>query len=216
MHEFLFFDTETTSLLDARRDKPGGEVIQFAGILVGDDFTIRKVINRYCSSTQLIDPRAENVHKLSDKKISILSDGKFFETVVEEEKLRSFDNITWVAYNLGFDTRKMNQTLTQNGYEPINFGTSTSRLDFNAEGIFKYDAMEPLRCIHKSSHKVKLQALVDAHIGADVFKQICLQFRTKYGIIDPLIGQEDYFHNAFFDTLGLLLLVNKFRNLLLR
>jgi len=212
MHKFLFFDTETTSLLNASKHKPGGEVIQFAAILVEPGFKVKRVINRYCSSTQLIDPNAEKVHGLSDKKISALSGGNFFETVAEKERLRSFDNVTWIAYNLAFDTKKINQTLTQNGYEPVNFGQTTQKLDFSAKGVFKYDAIDPLRVIHRSNYRVKLQDLVKHHIGADVFKSVCRKFRVQHNIIDPLIGKEDYFHNALFDTLALLLLVYKFRN----
>ena len=71
--------------------------------MINADFNITRVINRYCSSTQLIDPEALKVHKLSDKKISILSDNKFFEQIVREERIRDLDNVTWISYGIGFD-----------------------------------------------------------------------------------------------------------------
>ena len=112
-HQFMIFDTETTSLLTRTPTKPGAEVIQFAAIMINADFNITRVINRYCSSTQLIDPEALKVHKLSDKKISILSDNKFFEQIVREERIRDLDNVTWISYGIGFDTKMVNQTLLQ-------------------------------------------------------------------------------------------------------
>ena len=97
-HQLVIFDTETTSLFMRTPTKAGAEVIQFAAIMVDENFNITRVINRYCSSTQLVDSEALKVHKLSDKKISILSDDKFFEQIVREESLRNLDNVTWLQY----------------------------------------------------------------------------------------------------------------------
>ena len=72
-HQFILFDTETTSLFMRTPTKSGAEVIQFAAIMIDKEFNITRIINRYCSSTQLIDSGAIKVHGLSDKKISVKS-----------------------------------------------------------------------------------------------------------------------------------------------
>lgn len=214
-HKFIVFDTETTSLNSMKNGKAGGEVIQFAAVIVDEVFNIVRVINRYCSTTQFIVPEAEKVHGLSDKKVSLLSDDTFFEQVVEEENLRKLDNVTWIGYNVGFDIKMVRQTLIQNGNEPINFGSPVSLLSFDRKGLYYFDAMYPLSGISGFAHKRKLSALIEDYIGLDLFRKICLSARQKYSIVDPLIGHEDYFHNAFFDSFGLLILIQKFKNSLL-
>lgn len=214
-HQFVIFDTETTSLFMRTATRAGAEVIQFSAILIDECFNITRVINRYCSSTQLVDPNALKVHNLSDKKISILSDDKFFEQIVKEEKLRDLDNVTWIGYNVNFDIKMVNQTLLQNGYESLDFGKNVETLNFHRSGNYHFDAMRCLSRLSGYNRNVKLSDLVNKYYGVEYFKQLCSIMRNKFNIIDPLIGKEDFFHNAIFDSLATLLIIQKFKNFLL-
>ncbi len=214
-HQLVIFDTETTSLFMRTPTKAGAEVIQFAAIMVDENFNITRVINRYCSSTQLVDSEALKVHKLSDKKISILSDDKFFEQIVREESLRNLDNVTWIGYNINFDIKMINQTLFQNGYEGLDFGKNTEMLSFRKNGIYHFDAMRCLSRLSGYTHNVKLSDLINKYYGVDYFRRLCCTFRNNFNIIDPLIGEEDFFHNAIFDSLATLVIIQKFKNFLL-
>lgn len=215
-HSFLFFDTETTSLYAARGNIPGGEVIQFAGIQVDSNFRIKRVINRYCMTKQRIDPGAQGVHGISTSMLAELSEGKAFETVLREEKLRELNNVTWIAFNIPFDVRMMKQTSTQNGYEPIDFGFTTTSLSFKQTGIFRYEAMDPLKSIYGVNYRVKLETLIDKLLDSKDFLQMCTAFKEKCNIKQIKSGETDFLHNAFYDTLGLFALIKKYKNLLLR
>ena len=156
-HQLVIFDTETTSLFMRTPTKAGAEVIQFAAIMVDENFNITRVINRYCSSTQLVDSEALKVHKLSDKKISILSDDKFFEQIVREESLRNLDNVTWIGYNI----------------EGLDFGKNTEMLSFRKNGIYHFDAMRCLSRLSGYTHNVKLSDLINKYYGVDYFRRLC-------------------------------------------
>ncbi len=219
MGQFIVFDTETTSLLKSSKKlsgrQRGGEVIQIAALFLDENFYITRVLNRYCDTTQIIDAGAEKVHKLSGKRVEVLSKNKFFEEIVEEEALRSLTNVTWIGYNISFDIQMVNQTLEQNGYFKLDFGKSVNLLDFHREGIYRFDAMNALCGIYGASRRMKLIDLVSKLIGIDNFKRACQNARSKYHIAESSPGSEDYFHNAFFDALALALLILKCKNFLL-
>jgi hypothetical protein len=115
-----------------------------------------------------------------------------------------------------FDTRMIKQTSAQNGHIPINFGMTTARLSFENKGIFRYEAMDPLRTIHKANYRVKLETLINEHITPEKFAERCNEYKERYNIPIVKSGRGGLLHNAFFDTLGLFELVNKYRNLILR
>ena len=206
-------DTETTGFLGAEdRNGRKHEVVQFSGILLSQGLVIERVVNRYCKTTTLMSEGALNVHKLTDKKIDTLSEGKFFERIVEEEGLRDLVDVTWVFYNAAFDKGIINQTLTQNGYAPLDFGKKANVLSYSTEGTWFFDMMYAMQGIVGKSRKVKLSYAVDQYIGSDVFRQVCAGFKQQHNIVDPLVG--DLFHSAIYDSLGVSLLLSKFKNVL--
>lgn len=205
--DFVVFDTETTGLLGSG----GHEVIQFSALWVDEDFVIRRVVNRYCKSNQFVSEGALKVHGLTDKIVDVLSDGKYFEQVVEEEGLRDLDDVTWISYGASFDMGICNQTLVQNGVPPINFGKLVRTLSFDRKGVFNFCALDTLgRMASNRGSRTKLVKVIDKYLGIEKFKSVCSFFRSKYNVVNPHLsegGEEDFFHNAVFDALGVCLLL---------
>lgn len=209
--QYIFFDTETTSLERKTEFKNGGEVVQFSAIICDESFEIVRVINRYASTTQVFDPRASAVNKLNDQIVSRLSEGKFLEYVIQEEKIRELDDVIWIGYNSNsFDIPMINQTLTQNGFPGIQFGPTTNWLSPNIEGVYKFDAIHKLGSII-SGRRDKLSNLINKDIGNDTFIQVCKDFKEYFDIVEPTAGEDSFLHNAVYDSLAVWLLVRKYK-----
>jgi DNA polymerase III epsilon subunit-like protein len=213
--EFIAFDTETTGLLGKSTahgtDKDSfHEVVQFSAIWLNSDFQITRVVNRYCKSNQFISEGAAKANHLTDKLVDVLSNGKYFEQIVDEEGLRDQSDVTWLAYGAPFDMTICNQTLVQNGAPPINFGRSVKTLSFEREGIFNFCVMDTLGRMSSKWKRMKLVDAVEKYLGIERFRGICKVFRKQYGISDPFLseqGDEDFFHNSIFDCLAIVLLL---------
>lgn len=116
MHS-LIFDVETTGL--TKQD----EVIQFSGLLIDDEFDIKKIYNFYCETDRQSCPAALAVHRLDQKILHTLSKGKTFEEQFFPlyEELRRLPDLTWASYGYSFDTRMIYQTIQINAGIQLHF-----------------------------------------------------------------------------------------------
>lgn len=153
---YVIFDTETTGL--GSKD----EVLQFCGVVTNAKLEVRDVINFYCYSQVETSAEAERLHGLTPEFLWRASGGKALEDQVEKylrEVVRMSD-VTWVEYSSnGFDRRKINQTLKQNGAATINFGESIAMAG-RAQGVYNFSLYNALRCYCFGGKSCKLSQAV--------------------------------------------------------
>lgn len=216
MHRYIVFDTETTGLTRGSDDKRGSEVIQFSAIVFNSNFEIERVINRYSSTTQVMTAEVSNIHHINDELLQKLSEGKFLETIIEEEGIRDLDNVTWIGFNShAFDIPMINQTLKQNGARGVVFGETVKHLSTQRDGVFKFDCMHPLGNI-VLGRRGKLVDIIKKGIGSQEFESYCCALRDIYNITELQEGTDSFFHNAVYDALALYMLIHKYRTYLFR
>jgi len=127
---YVIFDVETTGLMKT------DEVIQFGALVAGSDFRPEYPVNFYCYTQEPISPGAAKANGMNKKKLMELSGGKSFEdSWLELPFVKDGGNDTiWVSYSSGgFDTRLINQTLSQNGLPRMKFGNRVIDLRHNTK-----------------------------------------------------------------------------------
>lgn len=206
MH-IVFYDTETTGF--SSRD----EVVQIAGLVTTMDLTIVKVFNRYCFTNARMNPDALAIHGLDRQFLLKASKGKYLEEVLEEIELFNMKNAIYVAFNDKFDRRLINQTLSNNGAAPIDFGKTLNVFDRQAtSGRYNLCAMKLLSMTLNRGVNCKLETLIKTKAGVsyDVFLQYYKEFLKRLSIFK---GKET-FHDALFDSFCVLWLTKKYKGLL--
>ena len=172
MH-FMIFDTETTGL------GPKDEVIQFAGLLLRTtteqekqsmraagkpvkELKMMRFYNFYCDTIKSIDPGAAKIHGIDKKKLKELSEGYTFEDnfypMIKE--LGDID-ICWVAYNVAFDKRIINQTLENNGLPAFNFGKTKAAIS-RENTTTNFCLMNAMTSMNPAGKRRKLAEVVDS------------------------------------------------------
>jgi DNA polymerase III epsilon subunit-like protein len=196
----VIFDVESTGL--SAKD----EVIQFGALIINvSDFSIVGVVNEYCMSSVPISYDAMAVHKITPKQLDLLSSGNFFEDVVEKYGLRCLSNVAWTSFGIVTDIKLCNNTLSSNGYTPINFGVRANNV--------RVDEVSPIHFCSKGLlygvYGVKsgtLSEFITRCFGLSKFISACQQFVELNNMRVSV-----KLHNAFVDAFALycLLAVNK-------
>lgn len=189
--KYFIFDTETTGL--SAKD----EVVQFSGFLVGDECQLLKLYNFYCYPLVEFPQEVQSVTQLNKEILMNLSGGRFFEEQFYECKaLLSEKDLTWVGYNVTFDTRLVNQTLKQNGYPIHNFGRKVGTLS-NDKGIYHFDVLDAIATTYNRGIRLKLREAVVKHCSKSLE-----QIQKEYLRIMQYAKEESNitFHNAIFDS----------------
>lgn len=200
--KYFIYDTETTGVM--KKD----EVIQFSGFLLNDKFQKEQIVNFYAYTQIEIDPEAQAVHQLNKKQLWSLSQEKTFEEqIFQYDFLFNEPDLIFIGYNISFDNRMVNQTLENNGYDPINFGQKIGSL-IKSSGRFNFDLMKPLSAMFNHGINMKLSN-ASTHLKKrslnDVNKVFDIIFNS-YGIPNHLRGVSgaapdiSRFHNALYDS----------------
>lgn len=192
---YIIFDTETTGLSNS------DEVIQFAGYVADENCRLREYINFYCYTVAPISPSAFKIHKLNPKKLMTLSQGKTFEDNLHIlKRLLQVPDAIWIGYNVDFDIRMINNTLVNNGLDPLDFGKKLSKLD--ESGYF--DIMSGLVNANLVHGSKKLEYVVTSMIGENKINHMFSQVMQS-------IGQkaDAHYHTAEYDAFCTWLLLNK-------
>lgn len=191
MYYFLF-DTETTGLY--KRD----EVIQFSGLLLDNDGRLIKIINEYCYTNVHINKEAEKTHKLNKRVLWELSGG-----LPLEKQLRKYDflfkekNIMFIGWNVGFDVRMVNQTLTNNGYEKFDFGKKVN--NFATHSGRCYLDLMPGVCAFNKQYGSRMKL---AKVPSILKTCTEAELNAKYNVLYEQYGKgyTMKYHNALFDS----------------
>lgn len=189
--KYFIFDTEDTGL--GTKD----EVVQFSGFLVDEECRLQRLYNFYCYPLVEFQQKAQQVTGLNKEILMELSKGRFFEEQFYEYKtLLNEKNITWVGYNVSFDTRLINQTLKANGYPVHNFGRKVGTLA-NDYGTYNFDVLDVIASTYNKGIRLKLGAAVDKYCSKTLE-----QIQKEYVKIMQYakINSEITFHNAIFDA----------------
>lgn len=216
MYYFLF-DTETTGL--GSKD----EVIQFSGLLLRDpvaedgqsssstNLVLMKFYNFYCNTTQVISDGAYQVHGIDKNALVQLSEGKTFEDnfypfltslrkTIEADKTFNGNDVCWVAYNVAFDKRLVNQTLVQNGLPAFNFGKNNA-LFSKTNGDSNVCLMNAITSLLGKRRKLS-EVIAYFDLESQINKSFKV-FADKCGI-----GDDISYHNAAYDVFASFVVMN--------
>jgi len=201
---YCMFDTETTGT--TARD----EVIQFSAIIANENLGIVHSINKYCNSVQPIHPQAYEAHRIDKQMLIERSEQKFFEDIVRTESIFQEPDVTFISYNIAFDTRMCNQTLMNNGHYPINFGDRVSVLRSRTKtGKYSFDMMRIAGQLFGNGYNIPLQtAATRAGFSLEDAKRA---FSNYTGFSD---NTRTHTHDGLFDAFLLFGLVSKTKGLI--
>jgi DNA polymerase-3 subunit epsilon len=114
--KLLIFDTETTSI------KPG-HICQLSYVTIDASTKPQKTVGKnFFITVDEMDPSAEAIHGFSLEKLYELSEGRYFEDLLEEFENDFRDADFVIGHNVNFDIRFMKHELEGMGidYEPKN------------------------------------------------------------------------------------------------
>lgn len=203
----VILDTETTGL------RGTDEVIQFSSLCIDENFTIKGASNSYCKVTIPVPPDATAIHGITNEILEELSDNKFLEDHIESlDYMVNPKDTIFIGYNISYDIDKINYSLTNAGYGPIDFGVNVNAIPSETKGRnYNICLMRTLRenLGYKGRWK-KLGDMVNEHLD----EPIEVVNGLKRAIINefklcPGHGNET-FHDALFDTIVTTLLFKKF------
>lgn len=196
--QYIVFDTETTGL------SASDEVVQFAGLLLDEKLDLVNIINFYCQTQVALSPGASEITHLDGKLLHTLSGGKFFEDYYCSVPVFRFPDLVWIGYNVSFDCRMINNTLTNNGLPLHNFGNKIVNLD-RTEGIYNFDVMQLVAAGNNGIKKKLADAANGLPHSQDELEQMFQKLLRLTG--SPA---EICFHNALYDAMVTwLVLVNR-------
>lgn len=205
---YFVFDTETSGFGKNAISANGmaihlhDEVIQFAGLLLDEDFRLKKVINFHCYTAVPIQPKAQAVNHLSHEILMKYSGGKTFEDYFLNLSDLHMDDLTWIGYNVSFDTRMVNSTLKHNGLPEYDFGTGVESLRSAKVGRHYFDLLKVL-AMKNGGIRMKLTQAANhlPYSGKQIegmYKKILCLTKSKSTLT---------FHDALYDALVTWLLV---------
>lgn len=194
----ILFDTETTGLGD--RD----EVIQFSAVVLHQKdghLSFKDVISFYCDTNVFINPDASAIHGITNDRLKELSGGKFFE----EQIIKYPDIINpqiptiFVAYNIAFDKRLVNQTLLQNGYGAIDFGKNITSMPRSNVGTHNLCLMKYCEQMYTGGRRIKLQTVIDKYVKTNLLDSLYVKLKDTFNITDTATSG---YHDALYDTIA--------------
>ncbi|WP_304427876.1 3'-5' exonuclease [uncultured Clostridium sp.] len=196
----ILFDVETTGL------KNTDEVIQFSAIVVhqiDNQIKVKNVISFYCDTNIIISPEASKVNGITNSMLKELSGGKYFEEQICKypEIVSPSIQTVFVSYGIDFDTRLVNQTLSQNGYDRINFGRKFSNIPRSGDGISCFCLLELCRQIYGRGTRLKLQYVMQHHIKTNLLDSLYFKMKKEFNIPSSAL---DGFHDSLYDSVACL------------
>lgn len=194
--KIIVFDTETTGIKDK------DQVIQFSYVCLNNQFKIIDMGSFYCNVSIPIPQDAIEVHGISNKRLEVLSKGKFIEDYIPHIPcLANATNTLFVGYNVGFDIKKTNYSLGVEGYNPIDFGTKVTTFPTRLNGRnYHMDLMGTL-CSNLGYHKYqKLIEMFRKHgpCKEQDIEKLLDKLSKQFGIDR---NTEQTYHDALFDTM---------------
>jgi DNA polymerase III epsilon subunit-like protein len=202
---YLLFDTETTGM--GSKD----EVIQFTGLLLRDldpeeleehrrlnkksaPIKMLKLYNFYCDTTRKIDSGAYKVHGIDKALLKELSEGHTFEdNFLSMINFLKGKDVCWIAYNVAFDKRLINQTLSNNNLPKFNFGKNLALLS-DVKGTSNFCLMRGVTGLSKKGER-NLGTVANDIYDDNTIRKLFEVFSKKAGI-----EQDIDYHNAIFDV----------------
>lgn len=205
---FFIYDTETTGL------KGKDEVIQFSGFLTDTNFRKIDIVNFYAYTEKTIDPKAQAVHRIDKNMLWHLSKGKTFEEqIYTYDFLCNDSDLIFIGYNVSFDNRMVNQTLRNNGFTPIDFGSKVNTLCEVKTGRHYYDLMMPLSHYLNNGVRMKLSEAI-AKITSRSISELNGIYKfvfDRFGVPEgTTIETMSLFHNSLYDSFMSWVLLNEF------
>lgn len=200
--KYFLYDTETTGLQNK------DEVIQFAGYLLDEKFRKLDIVNFYSYTQVPIHKKAYEAHRIDKKLLWKLSGGRTFEEqIFKYDFIRDENDITFIGYNVQFDNRLVNQTLKNNGYDPIDFGIKTNSLS-KETGRYNLDLMRILATLlnhnismklNVATRKIRSRSITEINKVFDViFENFGIPSDLPQGLKDDI--EISKFHNALYDS----------------
>ncbi len=213
--EYFIFDTETSGLPDMKNKQAHNpyEVIQLAGFRIDEDFNVLQVVNIYCNISHQISEGAYNVHGIDNKTLLKLSKGKTLEDYLSEPEYSWLVNpkdIVFLAYNVDFDKKMVNDSLTNNGYAPINFGREVNIVPKKGStGVYNMCLCKASKVVFRYPRYKKLTEIVETKLPYNAERMS--KYLARFCEIYKVEHNNDNFHDALYDSLALLLLFNHYK-----
>lgn len=193
---YIVFDVETTGL------NAQAEVVQFAGLILGNDFNIKRVVNFFCCTQVPYEERAVSVTGLTPKVVRELSKGKFFEDYFFSSDIMKMKDLIWIGYNsISFDSRVINNTLVSNGLSRYDFGPPITRIG-KRKGVYSFDVMTMLGNVSGGKKK----SLVEARKSLSYSEHQLNSIYRKLASIAGIPSEKGSAHNALYDAMVTMLL----------
>lgn len=192
--EYMVFDTETTGI-----NKRTSQVIELGGFLLDENFKIKKAIHFYCNIDEIIPEDAVAIHGIDNEKLMKLSRGKFFEDYIFSKSMKFFTepkDIIFVGYNVDFDICMVNNSLTINGYDKLDFGKSVRNIP-KTPGVYKLDMMKAIRGLLHLPRYINLSQAVS--MGT---KHSVEEIKERFNLLCERnnLGARQGLHGALFDS----------------
>lgn len=201
---YFIFDTETTGFGDT------DQVIQLAGVLLDEDFKIISAINNYCEINFPIPREATEVHGITNKMLQEMSEGCTIEDAIYESGfIEDEEDICFIAYNIDFDKRMINQSLRIAGMKEVDFGRSIKSLS-EAKGRCNMCAMKTSASIFGYPRWIKLEQMFKSHSRYSI--QNVENGVKSCNKAFNLPNVDSNFHDALYDSFVLTLLLAEHRN----
>ncbi len=203
----VVLDTETTGI------GPTDEVIQISTICLDEKLNIINASNDYCKISMPVPAEATAVHGITNKTLEELSGNKYLEDhVAELDYLCDAKDTIFIGYNIAFDIEKINYSLTNAGYPPIDFGVNVNTIPKETRGNnYNICLMKSLKSyLDYPGRWRKLSAMYKTYV--DIPDQVVLNLKdeiVRLSGICPGHGADNY-HDALYDTLITTLLFNNF------
>lgn len=205
--KLVFYDTETTGL--GKRD----EVIQLSGIVTDMSLKPISVFNAFSFTNVNISDGAKRIHGIDRKTLLKMSQGKYLEEVLEGIGVFDYKDAVYIAFNDSFDKRLINQSLINNGADPIDFGRTVSTIERGLrKGRYNLCALKLFSTSLNNGNRWKLETFIRKKSGVsfEELERYYSIFRSKLNL--PI--HKDSFHDALFDSFCMWWLTNKYRGLL--
>lgn len=189
-----------------------GEVIQFSA-LVCDKSTLRPLqyIDFYCQPDEPISDGASTVNGITNDSIKALSGGKHLEDYIfgEYKDLFNEKGNVYIAYNIDFDKRVINNSLELYNNPSVDFGISIPTfIEFNEAN----DNVTYNLCAMKLYKNYK--GLYKYSKLKDAVEQLGFTQETIKSYVNKIVGKDNnntQYHNALYDVVATWALLYKIR-----
>lgn len=190
--KYIVIDLETTGQSSEQEDR----IIEI-GIVVIEKDEITTTFSTFVHPEKDIPSFITNLTSISNEDVK---DAPLFKEI-GEKLLTYFKDGYFVAHNVPFDLRFLNNELEQNNFKPLKNQTldtvELSRIFFPQAPSYRLNELANyLHITHENPHRALDDALVTAEIFLKVKKKLS---NLPYETVNHLIKLEKYFHSDLFD-----------------